>query len=358
MSYSDLLGDHQVGATVFANGGVEDIGGQVFYLNQRRRFQWGGMVGHVPYLTVSTVFGRDTATSGEQNFPDEPFVGQLRERLFVDQVAALAAYPFSTTQRIEFSAGYTRFGFDRELIQHFTRVGIRERVELDNPAPLNLGQATAAYVGDRSFFGFTSPIKGQRFRFEVEPTIGTLQYVGVLADFRHYFFRQPFTLALRGLHVGQYGGDAEDPRAQSYYLGYGTLVRGYSFRSFDPEECTPQAARQDCPEFDRLQGSRAAVANLEFRIPVLGTDALGLVHFPWLPTELAAFVDAGVAWTRDQPPSITFPRRSPDRIPVVSAGIAARINVFGALILQPHMVFPFQRPDKGWHVWLTLAPGW
>ena len=100
------------------------------------------------------------------------------------------------------------------------------------------------------------------------------------------------------------------------------------------------------------------VANLEVRLPVLGTERLGLLNFPYLPLDLVAFFDAGVAWTSEEPPVFRFTDRTPDRIPVFSTGIGSRINILGLLIFQLYYAYPFQRPDRGWHFGFFLAPGW
>ena len=114
-----------------------------------------------------------------------------------------------------------------------------------------------------------------------------------------------------------------------------------------------------CPEFDRLVGSRLAVANLEFRVPLLGIRGFGIFNVPFLPTELAAFVDAGTAWTEDQTPDLRFTtQRSIDRIPVVSAGLSARILIGGFAVLQFYYAKPFQRPDEDWVTGFVIAPGW
>ena len=47
-----------------------------------------------------------------------------------------------------------------------------------------------------------------------------------------------------------------------------------------------------------------------------------------------------------------------DRIPVVSAGISARINLFGYAVLETYYAKPFQRPDHKPLFGFQLAPGW
>src|SRR5690606_32709146 len=135
-------------------------------------------------------------------------------------------------------------------------------------------------------------------------------------------------------------------RLYPMYVGDPQLVRGYEFDNFRQQECFGASSSSTCPAFDRLIGSRIGVANFEIRIPLLGTEQLGLINFPYVATEIAPFVDAGVAWTADQSPTIEFARRSTGRVPVFSTGLSARMNILGYLVLEAYYAYPFQRPDK------------
>jgi hypothetical protein len=235
----------------------------------------------------------------------------------------------------------------------------REVDDIDGPDGLNLIQGTLAYVGDYSYFGFSSPIEGSRYRFEAMPTTGSLNFVSFLADYRKYFFANPLTFAVRGLHLGRYFGDSENPRLDNMNIGFETLVRGYGVTSFNSSECSfdPQSP-YGCPEFNRLLGSKMAVFNAEIRLPVFGVRGYGLVNFPALPMELSWFLDGGVAWTADDKPVIKLVARSSERIPIFSTGLSARINLLGVLPFHFYYAYPFQRPDQGWQFGFLLAPGW
>lgn len=100
------------------------------------------------------------------------------------------------------------------------------------------------------------------------------------------------------------------------------------------------------------------MASAELRLPFFGNEQLGLIDFQYLPTQLALFADGGVAWTAEDAPELTFARESNERIPVFSAGAAARFNVLGALVLETYAAYPFQRPDAGWQFGLQFLPGW
>jgi outer membrane protein assembly factor BamA len=115
--------------------------------------------------------------------------------------------------------------------------------------------------------------------------------------------------------------------------------------------------------FDRLVGSRLAIANAELRIPLLGPEGLGIIRTNLIPVEIAPFFDAGVTWSRGQSPDLQFlsgdaARSAAGRVPVFSTGVAARVNVLGFAVVEAFYAYPFQRPDKGAHFGFQLAPGW
>lgn len=93
-------------------------------------------------------------------------------------------------------------------------------------------------------------------------------------------------------------------------------------------------------------------------LPVLGSREFGLLSFPYLPTALVTFGDGGMAWSTDEPPVFAFARESSERVPVFSTGLSARVNVLGFAVVEFMGVFPFQRPDKGWHFDFQISPGW
>lgn len=359
--FGDMLGNRTLGVVLQANGqGVRDIGGQVSFLNAERRLNWLASIGHIPYITGYAAQGLVADAQGRPLVETD----YILQHVYLDQASLAAQYPLSQTRRFEVNAGYLRESFSLEVQKYLSDPATGATTQSRNVQPgpsYNLFQTGAAYVGDNSFMGFTSPISGTRFRYEASPTFGTLSYVGMLADYRRYFFAKPFTLAVRGLHYGRYGKSSDDRLQVPIFLGDPALVRGYSFESFDPQrECTqtPSATYTGCIETERLIGSRIAVANAEFRIPLFGTEQFGLFRTNILPVEIAPFVDAGVAWTNSQDPVFKFSRRSLERVPVVSAGLTTRVNLLGYIVVEIFYAKPFQRPNQN-HVWgFQLSPGW
>jgi hypothetical protein len=357
--FSDLLGNRNLAVGLQANGTLKDIGGQVQYFNVERRWLWGVSGGRIPYLTGGV---RIAETSN----PDVLLYQQVLQRIYIDQVSGTLQYPLSTTRRIELNPGITRYSYDSEVQEiPITTSGqaigeLRRRSASEFDAdPVNVGQLGVAYVGDNSFGGYVSPIAGQRYRFEITPTLGTLSYQTALVDYRRYLFARPVTLAVRGTHFGRYGKDSNDPLLYPLYLGQGTLVRGYEYNSV-VDECSRTAnVSGTCNIYSRLVGSRVALASAELRIPLVGSERLGLIRSNLIPIEIAPFVDAGVAWSANDTPKLRFDRTNTlDRIPVVSTGLTLRTNLLGFAIFEAYYAYPFQRPNETGHWGFNLAPGW
>ncbi|MFQ5679547.1 MAG: peptidase S9 [Gemmatimonadota bacterium] len=374
--FSDLLGDINLSTLLQINsetgGLVNGTAAVVGYENRKSRWNWGLAGGQIPFL--SRFFQSSVVQQGGQDFL---LLDDFRFFQINRQALAAFSYPLNRSQRVEFGlqATLVDFNFERKQVL-FDRFGQRvaqqtvdapgctsseefEQGAFCSPSSLFTGGASVALVFDNSIFGGTSPIAGQRYRLELTPTAGSLNYLTVLADYRKYFLlARPLNLAGRVLHFGRYFNDGEDPRLADLFVGFPQLVRGYDFDTFTLNECISPGGQAvaTCPVFDQLLGSRIAVANVELRLPLLG--GIGVVPatgFP--PIEIGAFFDAGVAYTSDLDPC--FDSTGPDdcREPVKSVGFLSRINVFGLLIAEIDVVNPLDRPNKDWFVQFSLQPG-
>ena len=359
--FSDMLETREVGAALAAQGTFKDIGGQVYYKSTKRRWNWLTGLSHVPYVQTYQTYNNDVV-----NNTPVVRVDQILQRVYVENASITTQFPFSQTKRIEFSTSYNRYAYGTEGFSYFYLpsgefIG-QDRSSFASPPSLAFGQASVALVSDYSNFGFTSPVAGGRYRFEVSPSIGQINFTTLLGDYRRYFFVQPLTFAFRGMYYGRFGPDAEDPQRMSpIYLGQETLIRGYDANNFTPAECTPINSGRTttgCAEVDRLLGSRIAVTNFEMHFPLFGVRQFGLINFPFLPTDFGPFFDAGVAWSKNEPADFTFNRSTPRRVPVFSTGLSARMNILGYMILEAYYAYPFQRPEKGPHFGFVLSPGW
>jgi outer membrane protein assembly factor BamA len=180
--------------------------------------------------------------------------------------------------------------------------------------------------------------------------VGQLQYTGLLGDYRRYFFKRPFTLAVRALHYGRYGRDSEGVLSD-IYLGYSSFLRGY-----ESVYGSCYNTGRDCSLVNSLFGSRIAVGSAELRVPLAGVvqfaNGLGL------PIDAHLFTDAGTAWSAATHPSFQrgVPADSTVRGLLTSAGGGLRTNLFGYAVLEVDYVRAFESA-RGWHWVIALQPG-
>jgi len=366
--FGDMLGDHVLATAVQVNSyrnnfSPKDVAAQAIYYNQKNRWNWGMVAGQIPYL--SGAFQSSVSRVGSEPVEvDEAFIFRQTEQ----SAAGIVAYPFDRARRVEFQGGVSRISFDQivETSVFSLRTGELLGVQTDESSiatPLSLATASAAYVYDTSNFGATSPVQGQRYRFEAAPTVGSVQYAGLLADYRRYFMPVSFyTIAVRGLTYGRYGSGAEDTRLFPLFLGYPNLVRGYDVSTFDSLDCIPNSGSQ-CPAFDRLVGSKVLVGNIEFRFPLLRPFGASQRMYGPIPVEVALFADAGLAWNslNAATSSNVFFAATPHQFNindgVSSAGVSFRVNLFGFAVGEFAFSHPFQRPGHGMVFQFNLAPG-
>ncbi|HEU4524085.1 MAG TPA: BamA/TamA family outer membrane protein [Gemmatimonadales bacterium] len=353
--FSDLLGNRNLVTGLQVNGSFKDIMAVVGYQNVGRRLNWAVSAQQIPYLTGSYAQGTGTV-NGEPAFVEQ----QLIQRQTNRTIEGVVAYPFSHAQRVEVALGGNHISFERELQTRayslFTgQELLDDKQDLEAGESLWLGTSSAALVFDNSLFGATGPILGQRYRLEVSPTFGSINYVGGLVDFRRYFMpARPFTLAARILHYGRYGSGGEDPRLQPLFIGWPGMVRGYTYNSFDGRECDPPPGDPTaCPVYDQLLGSRVLVGNLELRFPLFGVLGLGQGYYGFLPLDFTIFGDGGMAWDTVNEPSFS----GGDREPVFSAGAGFRFNLFGFAVAEVNLVRPFDRPRRNWIWEFNFQPG-
>ncbi len=360
MMFSDIIGDHQLFSMLSVNGEVYDFGGQVGYVNQKKRLSWGGSVSHIPYPFAFLNIGTENFGEDDRTFTDFQFVIQ---RTFETQFGMFAFYPFSTTRRLEISANHAWYYFRRDIFHtYYDEFGFyagQDRSKGDAPEGFNLQRVSLGYVGDNSYFGMASPMTGHRYRFSAEKLFGEIDMYNVTADYRKYFFRKPISIAFRAAHYGRYGNDANNNLFYPLYLGYPGYMRGFDYSSLYSirDQIFDEAGNFS---FEKLQGTRLLLGGLELKVPFTGPERLALISSGFFFTELNWFLDAGLAWNSNS--TITL---DPDkmlggnRFPVFSTGPSLRINLFGALILEPYYAFPFSLKERWPGVWgLSFWPGW
>jgi Tol biopolymer transport system component len=198
LTFGDVLGNHLLATAVQVNSGLggntsfKDIGAQVAYLNKERRWNWGVVGGQIPYLSGGFQSSVGRLPNGDVVQSDQLIVFRQTER----NASGVVAYPFNRSQRVEFQGGVSNISFDQVVTTTTfslnTGAIYEDSTETTSLADtLTLGTASAAYVFDTSVFGATSPVQGQRYRFEASPTLGTIDFTGLLADYRRYFMPAP-----------------------------------------------------------------------------------------------------------------------------------------------------------------------
>ncbi|WP_233632476.1 DPP IV N-terminal domain-containing protein [Parapedobacter sp. ISTM3] len=367
--FSDILGHNQIFAALSINGEIYDFGGQVAYINQRSRINWGGAVSHIPFMSGYSLYSQRDVGNGP-----EPILDTYIIRTFQQQAEAFGAYPFSRHHRFEMGGAFARYSYrvDRWWQSYLYGYGGRDRVPNDEASGIfggnfnafTIQQINTSFVGDNAVFGIAAPLQGFRYRVGMEQYFGDFNFRAYTFDLRKYNRYQPVTIAARA-YTYMRSGRNEDALFP-LFLGYPHLIRGYESASF----------RNNMDQrfnFNSLMGTRIAVFNFEVRLPFTGPERLAVLRSNMLFSDLNFFFDAGLAW--DSSSKVAF-RSTPryletveasngqmvdvyERIPALSAGVSLRVNLFGAMVLEPYYAFPFQRTDVNFGTFgLNFAPGW
>ncbi|HYK77468.1 MAG TPA: tolB protein precursor [Daejeonella sp.] len=389
--FSDILGRNQIYAAAAVNGEIYDFGGQVAYINQQSRINWGTAVSHIPYVS-----GVVTASVDQLPAQGGGTITAFNERYdiirtFEDQLQFFGSYPFSRVYRFDAGTGVSRYSYRIDRYNNFYEfdpnsglIGFplgsnRQKLSREQAfqtygvdfKPFTTYQLNGAFVGDNSFMGVTAPLDGFRFRLGVEGYMGDFHLGALTADLRRYVRVKPVTFAARLYSYSRFGRDQD--RLYPLFVGYNYLIRGYEANSFYKKG----TAVKDGFDINQLVGSRIAVANFEIRLPFTGPKRLSVIESKFAFTDLNAFFDFGLAYNKNsivsfnsQPRNLgTVPAPTPDnpngtvtvfeRVPALSAGVSLRVNVFGYFVLEPYFAVPFQRKDvKGGVFGLVFAPGW
>lgn len=391
MLFSDIMGNNQLFTQLALNGEIIDIGGQVSYLNRKNRLAYGVGISHIPLRTGYQNFEND-----QLRFDNGQVIPVVRRdinliRIFNEGVNAFVHYPFSTTLRAEggIQGIYQSFRQDRysDYIQvdNFGRGRIiyseRNKVKTADEIIFNRyytisrgfgATANVALVGDNSFFGLTAPLAGHRFRLSVEQSFGINDFTGFLADGRYYHRVSPFTLAIRATAYSRY--EKETNTIYPFYIGNMGFVRGYGSaftRGFFDDLNI---------EFDQLIGSKIALTSFEVRLPFTGPKQIALIDSKFLLTDLNLFIDAGVAYDNfsdfengklvnapvrnengdiqyDSNGNVVYQDQFLKPEIASSAGISLRVNLFGAMIIEPYYAWSLRA--KGVRSFgVNIIPGW
>ncbi len=355
--FSDILGNHQLYTGARLNGEILDFGGTVSYLNKKNRFYWGGSLSHTPYRFGGIGFaGTEELNIGNnQTFEAQEFIVQT-QRLFEGKASLFFQLPFSTTSRFEMGSTLNRYGFRTDQFSLYTDdfgnpLLQSDREKLESPDAINFANINAALVGDNSYSGLTAPLQGYRYRLGFDQNFGDISFTGVTIDARVYKRIKKFSLAGRLFHYGRYGENTNALFAVNN-IAFPWYVRGYDFGRNAVTEANNLSSQN-------FVGDKMFVGNFEIRIPFTGPKQLSLIGSKFILTDLNFFFDAGMVWdTFDQFNFTGENTGNNNQVkPIMSAGASVRVNLFGAMILEPFWAVPIQKETKV-VFGLNVVPGW
>ncbi len=278
MAFSDMLGDHQI--VLVTNLLVDlknsDYGVQYLYLPERVDFGISGF--HSARFIII----------------DDPYGGSLY-RFRTYGISLGAQYPIDRFTRLDF--GLNWFNVSRENLDI-----IQDPIQKRTVLVPSLG-----YVYDTVLWGFTAPVTGTRYRFDIfgTPRLGEngLSFVNVTGDYRTYlrlgrnystvfrlagggsFGRNPQKFIIGGvdnwINRTFEGGYIPLENAEDYlFLQAGLPLRGYNYNA--------------------AIGSKYGLFNFEFRYPLFAFLQAGPLPIGLQSINGAMFFDAGAAWDKEK----------------------------------------------------------
>jgi Tol biopolymer transport system component len=356
---SDLLGNHTMAFAGEVNGRISDARAFAAYSNLSRRLQYTAGLYQEPYF-FSQGYSAQPGAAGTAEF------SYLYLRYIQRQAYGVGIYPLNRFTRFEFGARLTSLGRSDYIVTQVVDGFGRPLTPLvldeviDGPT-VNYAQPFAAHVSDNVLFGYTGPIMGRRYRFQVEPTIGDYRFIDYTVDYRRYdpILFNVLTVATRGMAVMSQGRDADSVRK---FIGYPEILRGYDRESYRvPAGQCSQSSSQSYRCLP-LFGSRVAVLNTELRFPLVRRLDFGIIPISLPPLEGLAFFDAGLAWFSGQDvrlrgdsgnlrdPSVT-------RSLLRSYGFGVRVNLYGFALLRWDYAIPLDGPNRKDGYWrFSLGP--
>lgn len=356
IALSDMLGNRHLLLAGQVNGRIEEAQILAQYANFGHRVNWTVGGEQYPLFFYSgSYLSVDSAGT--------PAAIYDLDRYIVRSLFVGASRPFTRFRRIEF--GLRATNVDRARQQYIEYLDptlsyvIGADVVTDGLGHTNYVQPSVALVFDNSVARYVGPFLGRRSRFEYAPAFGDWQFHQILGDYRRYdHLVGPFTLATRELVFGRFGRDDD---LFPVFLGTPELLRGYTFGSFQRNECKSDAAGSisGCAALDQLIGSRIAVFNAELRFPLVHNTAPGVLPAWFPPVEGAIFFDAGMAWRSGS--ELAWSRDStqnPDlvRTPLTSWGFSGRMNLLGFIILRFDYAKPLARANQSGYWTVSLGP--
>ncbi|MEO5589684.1 MAG: hypothetical protein ABIS03_08870, partial [Gemmatimonadaceae bacterium] len=351
---SDLLGNHHLALSASVYGQLRDASVFAAYSNLSHRWQYTTGAYQQPIFLPQ-------GGGSFENRPDRTIYTSYYTRYVLRNAFFTTQYPFNRFTRFELGAQFNSIG--RSIISltqecFFNSCTGAQIDDVANAPAYNFFSPTAAYVSDNTLFGYTAPVIGRRYRFQISPSVGNLRWIEYLADYRRYdpIIFNTITVATRLLTSASVGRDED---AFPKYIGRPEYVRGYDQANFSGYECTSYIGGTASCSTEQLVGSRVAVFNAEVRFPLIRRFDLGTLPIGLPPIEGLVFYDAGLAWSAGQTVSLTQPDNydfTLQRFPLRSYGAGIRVNLFNLAILKWDYAIPLDKPGRKPNWTFSLGP--
>jgi Tol biopolymer transport system component len=276
IALSDMLGDHRIYILTSMVVDLKNSDYALAYYYLPKRIDYGFMLYHTARFLY---YDRG---KGDELYRFRNWGGNIN-----------ASYPFTKFKRLDGSLAV--MNISRENLDDVT-MPIESNVFI---------VPSLSLVHDNSLYGMFAPIKGSRYNITLmnSPKLGSdgIEFSTVMGDFRTYGkLGEGFSVALRFA-----GGASFGANPMRFYLGgtenwinwqyesnnitigkdikeYAFSVPGLPLRGYN---------------FDRISGSKYALANLEFRFPLFRYLILGALPIGFQDIQGNLFFDAGTAWT-------------------------------------------------------------
>jgi Tol biopolymer transport system component len=350
---SDMLGNHRLAIAGEVNGRVAEALLFFGYSNLSRRLQHTTAFAQTPLYFLSSDSLIPTGDP-QVNIEKQEITTYVARQFFTT-----AAYPLNRFTRAEIGAGVNFIGrqrlFLQRAIQNFS-VASQFTIDSTRRDPgLNYAEAHVAWVSDNTLMGDNGPLLGRRYRAQISPVFGGLQWVEYLADYRRYDailfnFLTVATRAFTSISVGP------DETQFMKYVARPDFVRGYDRNNLLFQTCPVVGASSVNCSATQLLGSRVAVVNAELRFPLVRRLELGFLPATLPPVDGLFFFDAGVAWSQGQTVYGVRPGAydaTTQRYPLRSYGFGVRMNLYNYAMLRWDFAVPLDRQgsQRGFWTW-------
>ncbi len=317
MMFSDMLGNHQIYLITSLVFDLKNSDYAFAYFYLPKRINWG-----IEAFHIARFFG-----VGDQYYPL-----YYRYRLYGGTL--MGSYPIDKFRRIDFGLGY--YNVVGEYLD-FPEIGERSVILMPS----------ITYVHDNALWRYIFPSNGERYylSFYASPKLGSngIQFLTGIFDYRKYFrLWSDYSFALRFTAGGSTGQNK-----QRFMLGGVDAWINWSIKNdYIPIENTADFFFFEAISgpivplrgyvYNEQNGSKFALANLEFRFPLIRYFVGGALPLAFRNIMGVLFIDAGSAWDSWKKwqafyqPGPFMPTVTKDLL--IGMGYGFRIYIFGLLL--------------------------